>query len=688
MRVWTAFLAMLAWVAAALPAAAEPLRTPYVETELHAARAAIAPGERFTIVLRQTIREHWHTYWINPGAAGEPTEIDWRLPPGFSAGSIRWPAPASIQVETLINYGYSGEVLLPVEITAPANLRPGASVTLAAHVTWVVCSDICVLEEGDLTLTLPVAAQARDERRWGPRIAAALAALPVPFAAGGPLQARVTPGQPALLSIALPGETLRDPYFFPYSRDAIDPSAPQNPSYGAQGVSFELAGGVDPKLGQARLDGLLTFTDSSGKPRGYEIFAEPGPPLPDTSGARQLEAPGMSAVALLAALGLAFLGGLILNVMPCVLPVLSMKALSFAGGAHSGQARRHGLLYLAGVLATFLALAGLLIALRGAGAALGWGFQLQAPWVTSALALLFFAIGLNLVGVFNIGGGMQNAGAGLTARGGDLGAFFTGALAVVAATPCTAPFMAGAVGAVLTQSAPVTLLIMAALALGFALPMTALSFSPALQRLIPKPGPWMERARNVLAFPMFAAAVWLAWVLTEQTGAAGVLGLLSLAAALAFALFVARWGRVWLIVGLVALALTAALAWRPLLGLQAPPALASEAWSPARVEALRAEGRPILVNFTAAWCATCKLNEWVFADDKVVDAFTRTNTAYLKADWTNPNPDIAAVLARLNRAGIPVYLYYPPGNAAPAVLPLDRFGPGLVIETLEEGASP
>jgi thiol:disulfide interchange protein len=329
----------------------------------------------------------------------------------------------------------------------------------------------------------------------------------------------------------------------------------------------------------------------------------------------------------------------------------------------------------------------LLIALRGAGAALGWGFQLQAPWVTSALALLFFAIGLNLVGVFGVGGGVQNTGAGLTARGGDFGAFFTGALAVVAATPCTAPFMAGAIGAVLTQSAPVTLLIFAALALGFALPMTALSFSPALQRLIPKPGPWMERARNVLAFPMFAAAVWLAWVLTEQTGAMGVLGLLSLAAALAFALFVARWGRVWLIVGLVALALTAALAWRPLLGLQAPTALASEAWTPARVEALRAEGRPVLVNFTAAWCATCKLNEWVFADDRVVETFTRTNTAYLKADWTNPNPDIAAVLARLNRAGIPVYLYYPPGEAAPMVLPLDRFGPDLVIDTLQRGAS-
>jgi thiol:disulfide interchange protein DsbD len=335
---------------------------------------------------------------------------------------------------------------------------------------------------------------------------------------------------------------------------------------------------------------------------------------------------------------------------------------------------------------TFLALAGALIVLRGAGQAIGWGFQLQSPWVTSALALLFFAIGLNLLGVFNVGGSLQGAGASFTAHGGDIGAFFTGALAVIAATPCTAPFMAGAIGAALTQSAGTTLLVFAALALGFALPMTALSFAPALQRIIPKPGPWMERAKHVLAFPMFAAAVWLAWVLTEQTGSAGVLALLSLAAALAFAVFVARWGRVWLAIGVVALALTASLTWRPLLGQASEAAIQWEAWSPARVAELRAEGRPVFVNFTAAWCVTCKVNEAsTLANPRVARAFAEVNVAFLKADWTNRDETVAAALAEHGRAGVPLYLYYPSGGE-PVILP-QILSEALILETVKGDAS-
>jgi thiol:disulfide interchange protein DsbD len=276
---------------------------------------------------------------------------------------------------------------------------------------------------------------------------------------------------------------------------------------------------------------------------------------------------------------------------------------------------------------------------------------------------------------------MQNAGAALTTRGGDAGAFFTGALAVVAATPCTAPFMAGAIGAALTQSAPITLAIFTALALGFALPLTALHFAPGLQRLIPKPGPWMERTKQVLAFPMFAAAVWLAWVLTEQTGPMGVLALLSAAAAMAFALVVARWGRAWLVIGALALALTAAIAWRPLVGIQTPAVLASEPWSPARVTELRSEGRGVFVNFTAAWCVTCKLNEGAaLANPRVARAFAEANIVYLEADWTNRDATIAAALAEHGRAGVPLYLYYPPGGE-PQVLP-QVLSEALILETI------
>ncbi|HYD73651.1 MAG TPA: thioredoxin family protein, partial [Candidatus Binatia bacterium] len=403
--------------------------------------------------------------------------------------------------------------------------------------------------------------------------------------------------------------------------------------------------------------------------------------LPGTSGVQYATGASLDLATLFTAIALAFLGGLILNIMPCVLPVLSVKALSLAGGAQAGQVRRHGGLYFVGVMATFLALALLLLVLREAGESVGWGFQLQAPWVTSALALLFFVIGLNLLGVFNIGGGTQNIGAGLAARSGDAGAFFTGVLAVIAATPCTAPFMAGALGLALTQSPATMLAIFAALGLGFALPLTLLHFAPGLQRLIPKPGTWMERAKNVLAFPMFAAAVWLVWVLAEQTGPSGVLALLSIAAALAFALFVARWGRIWLAAGLAALALTAIFTWRPLFGVESEALLASEPWSPARVSELRSEARGVFVNFTAAWCVTCKVNEAAAFTPRVAQAFENDDIAYLVADWTNRDETIAAALTEHGRAGVPLYIYYPP-DGEPLVLP-QLLSEALILETIE-----
>lgn len=658
----------------ASPVAAQPLVTENVTAELRSARAVIAPGETFTVVLRQQIREEWHTYWLNPGDAGEATRITWTLPPGFEAGPIQWPVPEAIPFATLLNYGYSGEVLLPVTITAPRTLRAGEPATLSADVSWVVCKDICILGEGRVTLTLQTAAQGRDDPTWAPRIAAAVAALP-PRA---DIDARIA--RDGRLSVALANaDDYRNFHFFPFSRDVIEAAAEQSPRVGAGGVTFTLQPGFQNTFGQAPLEGLIAYEAREGDGwvrRGVEIVAQP-------SEEALTGASPMALSALLAAIGLAFLGGLILNVMPCVLPVLSVKALAFAGGAAPAQARRQGVFYTAGVMATFLALAGLLIALREAGAAVGWGFQLQSPLVTSGLALLFFVIGLNLLGVFEIGGGAQNLGAGLAARGGDVGAFFTGALAVVAATPCTAPFMAGALGAALTQPPHLTLLIFAALALGFALPLAALHFAPAFQKLIPKPGAWMERVRNVLAFPMFGAAIWLAWVLTAQTGANGALALLSLAAALGFALYVARWGRAWLVAGLVVLLGTGALMWKPLAGVPSEAVLTHEPWSPARVTELSNEGRGVFVNFTAAWCVTCKVNEaLVFNQERVAQVFAETNTAYLVADWTNRNPEIAAILDEHQWPGVPLYLYYPPGSAEPQVLPIEGFGERAVVAAL------
>jgi thiol:disulfide interchange protein DsbD len=308
---------------------------------------------------------------------------------------------------------------------------------------------------------------------------------------------------------------------------------------------------------------------------------------------------------------------------------------------------------------------------------------LQAPWVTSALALLFLAIGINLLGVFDFGGSLQNVGGGLVRGGGGTSSFFTGSLAVIAATPCTAPFMAGAIGAALTQSALVTLLIFTALALGFALPLTLLHFAPGLQRLIPKPGPWMDRAKQVLAFPMFVAAVWLAWVLAEQAGPMGVLSLLLIATALAFLLLAARWGRAWLIAAAIMLVVTGAFTWRPLVGAQTQAVLVSEPWSEARVAELRAEGRPVFVNFTAAWCVTCKVNEIAAFTPAVARAFAQADVAYLEGDWTNRDEAIAAALAEHGRAGVPLYLYYAPGAEA-EVLP-QVLSEAMMIETVSGG---
>jgi len=701
---------MLAAVAALMLGAAhaQPINTGNVEGQLHAARAAVAPGETFTVILRQNIREGWHTYWRNPGDSGEPTDLTWQDPQGFRFGALQWPAPEAVPFAGIVNYGYHGEVLMPISVTAPANAPVGQTVTFTAGIYWLVCADICIPEEGTLTLTLPIAAQGRDDPVWAARAAQAIAALPRQEAG---IEARISAGAPPRLSVTLPamGE-IRNPHVFPYNRDVMAHSEAQSPRVGAAGFSFNVPPGVARNVGEVPFEGVVTYEVNEGGRwvrRAFEISAAPGEALAGTAeapasisadyplaeiegvaAAAAAPAAPMSIGALIAALALAFLAGLILNIMPCVLPVLSIKALSFAHGAQSWQARRQGVLYFAGVMATFLALAAVLIGLRAGGEALGWGFQLQAPWVISALALLFFVIGLNLLSVFEFGAGAQNAGAGLAARGGDAGAFFTGALAVVAATPCTAPFMAGAIGAVLTQSAPVTLLIFAFLALGFALPMTALHFAPSLQRLMPKPGPWMERVKNVLAFPMFATAIWLVWVLAQQTGAAGAAALLMAALAIGFAIYVARWGRAWMIAGLAVLAVVAFISWRPLVGVQQVAHLEAEPWSAARVAELQAEGRPVFVNFTAAWCVTCKANEAAaLSSPRVAQAFADSNIAYLKADWTNRDETIAAELARHGTVGVPLYLYYPPSAAEPVVLEIGIvLSEATVIDTISGGS--
>ncbi len=680
-------LALVLGVFASAPARAQAAHPQHVQVALISDAAAIAPGAHFTVGLVQTIEPGWHTYWRNPGDSGDATKIAWHLPTGFSAGDIQWPAPERMPVAFLMNYGYAGEVIFPIAMTAPARLPIGRAATLNADVSWLVCSDICIPEQATVSLTLPVEARGRENRTDGVRVARAEALLPDPLGSGLLRKlAHITSGDSGTLSIELPGDAsrLRNLAFFPYPRNAIDHAAPQNPRVGPGGVSFTLKAGSAHNLGNVPLSGVVTseirMPNGAWRRFAFELEATPGTVIAGTTEAPAAGAEVGAAAAVPpssqgggsigVAMLLAFLGGLILNIMPCVLPVLSIKALAFAGGGNIAETRRQGVLYLIGVVGAFLGMALLLMVLRGAGEAVGWGFQLQSPWMSAGLALLFFVIGLNLLGVFTLGGGLQNAGAGLTRQGKDLSALFTGVLAVVAATPCTAPFMAGAIGMALMQSNAATLAIFAALALGFALPLTALSFLPTMQRWLPKPGAWMERAKIVLAFPMFATAAWLISVLSAQSGAGGVVGVLMFAAAIAFALVVGRWGRVWVIVGAAALVIAGVFAIPALNAPHIASVQTAEAWSSARVAQLRAQGKPVFVNFTAAWCVTCQVNELgVLRSPQVRDAFRAHNVAYLEADWTNPNADIAAALAAQGRAGVPLYLYYPPGNAPPVVLP-------------------
>lgn len=713
-------LLLCLWPVAAMaqtPAAAGPQRTERIEAELVSMSAWAAPGSTAVVAVKQTIRPEWHTYWRNPGDSGGATTLTWTLPQGVRAGDIVWPVPERQRLAGLMNYGYSGVVYLPVPVEIPASARPGTTLPLTVRALFLACSaEMCVPDELTLRLDLPVrdGAAPPDPRHGGP-ITAVLENAPRP--AG--IEARIAL-ENGVLTLGAAGGPLagRDPgpsYFFPFEGGIIDHPAAQTGVWGPQGLTLRLQPG-----GQTRATGL------SGSIEGvlvtahgaWEVRAEPGAAPAGIGGSGELAAapdassaePGAGADAgtglatFAQAMLFAILGGLILNLMPCVFPILAMKAASLTASAHDvRRARRDGLAFLAGVLTTFVLLAGGILALRAAGEAVGWGFQLQSPPVMAGLALLMLAVALNLSGVFHVGAGLQGAGSGPLARlPGGPGAFFTGALAVIVAAPCTAPFMAFALGAALVMPWPMTLLVFLGLGLGLALPFVVVSLTPGLLARLPRPGPWMERLKGLLAFPMYATALWLAWVFSRQTGAEA-LGLLFVAGLL---LALGAWligggqtergfgrrGVFHLTAGVAALLLAGAaliLAARAPVPEAGPAAStpdagpASAPWSTAAVEAALAEGRPVLVNFTADWCVTCKINERTsLGSAGVKAAMERTNAVYLVGDWTRRDDAITAELQRHGRSGVPLYLLHAPGSAEPRILP-QLLTEGVVVEALK-----
>jgi thiol:disulfide interchange protein DsbD len=657
----------------------------------------------FWVALELEIRDGWHTYWRNPGDSGQATSLAWQLPPGFTAGDIVWTTPHRFEIAPLVNYGYAKHAVHLVQITAPKDLKAGAPLTLAAKASWLVCSDVCIPESADLQLKMPLSAQAGGlDPAESPLFTAARSDLP--SAQPAATSARIHGDQ---LVITLGSEwgamlsQIRSLSFFPYAEGGIEYATPQKLTRTKDGVELSMKVGYQPpKAGAIR--GVLVATEQNGTQSDtvpIEIAADFSGAGADTVRAGPSAAPlSHSATdstkepqhSLPVLMLLAMLGGLILNLMPCVFPVLSIKAISVVEQAkkHPAAVRLKGLVFAAGVISSMLALAAVLLALRAGGEEIGWGFQLQSPLFVTLLIYLLLAVGLNLSGVFEFGGGLAGVGDGLTHGDGYRASFFTGLLTTLVATPCTAPFMAPALGAALTQPAINALAIFAALGLGLSLPFVLLSFAPWMRRVLPKPGAWMDTLKQVFAFPIYASAAWLLWVLSHETSSFG------LGAALAGTVLIglAAWayqksssssggGRVTVQVTAVAsLLLAIVLPVRFADVAAAAPSGAAQTkaggdeWQPysaARVAELSAAGRPLLVNFTASWCLTCLVNERnAFSDSAVQEIFRDKKVTLMKGDWTNRDPAITHALAAFGRAGVPLYVVYnsKPGSE-PVVLP-------------------
>jgi thiol:disulfide interchange protein DsbD len=688
---------------AALPSAGEPVSTPHVTAELLLDRNHVRPGEEFRLGLHLRMKEGWHTYWKHPGDSGEAPTIDWVLPEGFTAGPILWPQPERISVKPLTSYGYEGDVLLLVPMRAPATAVAGSSASMTANVYWMVCEKICIPEEVTLKIDVPVAG--------GPSSPGASATLFDRFTATLPsppdgwqiraarrgdriiLQAR----PPAGFRIEQPGIS-----FFAAAGPLIEYSAPQPVSLRDGELTMELTRSPYATAGVRRLAGVLHAP--AGWAPGGPVAVEIDAPIVDSPPSAPAASP-RPPLTLLLAVGLAFLGGMVLNLMPCVFPVVSLKILAFMqrSGDEPRRVRLHGLAFAGGVLLAFWMLAGLLLALRAAGQEIGWGFQLQTPAFVAAMAFLLFALGLSLAGVMEIGTSLTRIGAAAGREGYGTSAL-NGMLATVVATPCTAPFMGAALGFALTQSATAALLIFTALGAGMAAPYVALSLWPALLRFLPRPGEWMVRFKQLMAFPLFATVAWLVWVFGHQTGVDGILRLLLGLTLVGAAAWV--WGS-WstldastltratargVAVALLAAGFLLSVAAEPVRSevnaagaLQSGSGVRWEPWSEKRVAELRAEGRPVFIDFTAAWCLTCKVNERVaFSSAEVRKIVGERKIAMLKADWTNRDAAITRALSSFGRSGVPLYVLYEADPlASPRLLP-EILSPGILIDTFSQ----
>ncbi|MSU24350.1 MAG: hypothetical protein EXS32_11070 [Opitutus sp.] len=711
-RRWLPFLALLA-------ASFVPLRAQtQVKASLVAADASVQPGHSITVALRFVHDPHWHTYWINPGT-GLPTSLTWKLPPGWTASDILWPAPHAITDKTgaVTGNGYEGELFLPVTLTPPATLAPGSSAMLTASAEWLMCDEVCMPGSANVSLTLPVSADApKPNPTWGEKIRAVVTGLPRADAAWKISASRDAQNVTLVVTSAgsASGAAPSALRFFA-DDNLVAYELPQivKPD-GHGGFALTLPISPDGPKDAKKLTGILTSETgwlAGGALRGLRIetaFATAAVgqvSVPTKGGAPTHPAPAAATTSLLGTLLLALVGGLILNLMPCVFPVLGIKILGFVNqsGHDKKKVIAHGLVFALGVLLSFWTLAGVLAVLRAGGSQLGWGFQLQSPAFVFSLAAVMLAFAMNMSGVFEFGLSATAVGSDLQMKSGFAGSFFTGVLATVVATPCSAPFLAPALGAALALSTIESFAIFTAIAIGLAAPYLLLSIFPGAIKVLPRPGAWMETFKQFMAFPLYATVGYLVWVLTGQVEQEAMLNALLGLTLIAMAVWIyGRWtapgasaGRVRFgIAGLVAVGVAGAwLGWPHTtvaksaaeIAAGSTPDIVWEKWSPETVAKLRAEGKTIYVDFTALWCATCQTNKRVvFHNDDVLKYFAAQKIVTLRADWTKKDAVITAELAAYHRSAVPFNVIWLPGKAEPVLLP-ELLTPGTVLAALKKG---
>ena len=645
---------------------------PKATIDVFALQSAVQAGGFIDIAIRQNIIDGWHTYWINPGDSGEAMTIDWELPKGISVSDLREPTPDKFFYDPLVNFGHKGQPIFTQTVSLWPEY-PTGTLDLKGTVYWLVCDDICIPESQEIKLSIPVI-ESEVQNINDDIFERANASMPQKVDWKTSFSQK---GDDVVLTISVPSDLhnqMLDVDLFPTTWGIIKTTSD---------VTSEIMDDVVVFTAKADDRDLSILTQTSfviatGN-ESYEVSANI-----NNMGA-EVE------YSFIFILAFAFIGGLILNLMPCVFPVLSMKALSLVklSDKERSHARASGIAYTTGIMLSFVSIAGVLMILKGAGETIGWGFQLQDPIVVTILATLLFVIGLNLMGLFEINGRFTNIGSNLTTGNDTKSSFFTGVLATLVATPCTAPFMASAIGYALTQSAFVGLLVFAMLGFGLAFPYLLLTFVPATQKVLPRPGAWMDTFKQVLAFPMFASAIWLVWVLAQQAGDLAIIYILGLFLAIMFLIWFSKKSASKMWKGLLAILLIGVFGFYSTI-LSPKSAMNYEPFDENKLERVLRDDpdQAVFVNMTAAWCITCLVNENTsLSQSDVQEAFTDENILYMKGDWTNRDAKITKYLEEFGRNGVPLYVFYGEKNdngtrPDPIILP-QILTPNIILETIK-----